>query len=766
MRKIFRHVWTGAKAFALTAVMSLGFVQSAGAQTSGSSVAVDKNFTVCPLNVDGLPAKILGVTINSDGKGEAGATAIGEYLKNKGIDVVALSEDFNYHNAIVEALGDGYKWGSYRGGLTTDKYEANIRFNTDGLEFLTKLPTSFSNESWTDWSQSYGKLTNGSDELIKKGYRYYTVNLGDGVLVDFYTMHMDANDAAEDNDARASQWEQLCNAILGSNSNRPVIVMGDTNSRYTRDNIYGKFINPLSGKYYVTDAWVQLCRGGVAPTFGDEALVVPDDKKLDPEAYKSNEIVDKVIYLNPKDATYKLTANTIDFDAANYQNDGSLLGDHVPVIVGFNVNGEVVTKFEATAANEWWRGEELVGNDQEVYLYNVGTQYFISQDTKPTYKDIENATIWYVRNGDNGDGTYTIDDGNSVNAEKYRLRMDGTKTNGVDVGLVQKSGATNFGIAAGTTTDKGNAYKFTNTYYVFPKRELHYFNIDGSKYTGAVTPSTNNDWLLISQTQKETYEKYDSLYNVAKGYLHADGLSGELDNELAGVLKNTANSNYDKSADDIKSLEDIIEAIKKWFYRDVKVTTAKYATLCLPWNATVPENVTVYYATKYDANVGYVHLEKYEGNVIPGHTGFVIFSDVDATTNYRFYYSPKSAAQPDGNILSGTVDGIAHEDLSFDKYDYLLLGNENRGVGFYVLKKTSYIPACRAYIQVAHGESTNNSYAAFDFNGESAINGVNTTTDAKVVAVYGLSGEKRNAMQHGINIVKMSDGTVKKVLVK
>lgn len=763
MRKIFRRVWTGAKAFALTAIMSLGFVQGAEAQTSGSSVAVDKNFTVCPLNVDGLPAKILGITINPDGKGETGATAIGEYLKNKGIDVVALSEDFNYHNAIVDALGDGYKWGSYRGGLTTDKYEANIRFNTDGLEFLTKLPTSFSNESWTEWSQSYGKFTNGSDELIKKGYRYYTVNLGDGVLVDFYTMHMDANDAAEDNAARATQWEQLCNAILNSHSNRPVIVMGDTNSRYTRDDIYGKFITPLSDKYDVTDAWVQLCRGGVAPTLGDEALVVPDDKKLDPEAYKSNEIVDKVIYLNPKDATYKLTANTIDFDAANYQNDGSLLGDHVPVIVGFNVNGEVVTKFEATAANNWWRGEELVGNDQEVYLYNVGTQYFISQDTKPTYKDIKNATIWRIHNGDNGDGTYTIND---CTEDGYRLRMDATAPlfQSTKVGLVKGSGATNFGIAAGTTTDKGNAYKFTNTYGL--KRELHYFNIDGSEYTGAVTPSTDNDWLLISQTQKETYEKYDSLYNVAKGYLHADGLSNELDNELADVLKNTANSNYDKSAGDIKSLEDIIEAIKKWFYRDVKVTTAKYATLCLPWNAQVPENVTVYYATKYDANVGYVHLEKYEGNVIPGHTGFVIFSDVNETTNYRFFYSPESAAQPDGNILSGTVDGIAHEGLSFDKYDYLLLGNKSRGVGFYVLDETSYIPACRAYIQVAHGEGTKNSYAAFDFNGEAGVEGVNASSVAKVVAVYGISGEKRSTMQHGLNIVKMSDGTVKKVMVK
>lgn len=756
MRKIFRRVWTGAKAFALTAIMSLGFVQGAEAQTSGSSVAVDKNFTVCPLNVDGLPAKILGITINPDGKGEAGATAIGEYLKNKGIDVVALSEDFNYHNAIVDALGDGYKWGSYRGGLTTDKYEANIRFNTDGLEFLTKLPTSFSNESWTDWSKSNGKFTNGADELIKKGYRYYTVNLGDGVLVDFYTMHMDADDAAEDNAARATQWEQLCNAILKSNSGRPIIVMGDTNSRYTRDDIYGKFITPLSSKYDVTDAWVQLCRGGEAPTRGDEALVVPDDKKLDAEAYKSNEIVDKVIYLNPKDATYKLTANTIDFDVANYQKDGELLGDHVPVIVGFNVKGDVVTEFVPQAANDWWRGEEWVGNGQQVYLFNVGKKYFISNDFAPTMTDINNAPMWGIWGGDE----FTISN------DTHRLKMGQLKQ---DQGVVESTGATTFNNHEAGITE-GSHRIGLKKFVTFGDMHTHFFAMAEEKgemiYTAAETKDTNLDWFLISQTQKETYEKYDSLYTVAKDYLHADGLSSELDNELANVLETTANSNYDKSANDIKSLEDIIEAIKKWFCRDVKVTTAKYATLCLPWNAKVPENVTVYYATKYDANVGYVHLEKYEGNVIPGHTGFVIFSDVDATTNYRFYYSPESAAQPAGNILSGTVDGIAHEDLSFDKYDYLLLGNKSRGVGFYVLDETSYIPACRAYIQVAHGEGTKNSYAAFDFNGEAGVEGVNASTTAKVVAVYGISGEKRSAMQHGLNIVKMSDGTVKKVMVK
>lgn len=34
-----------------------------------------KSFSVCALNVDGLPNKILGIEINPDGKGADGATA-------------------------------------------------------------------------------------------------------------------------------------------------------------------------------------------------------------------------------------------------------------------------------------------------------------------------------------------------------------------------------------------------------------------------------------------------------------------------------------------------------------------------------------------------------------------------------------------------------------------------------------------------------------------------------------------------------------------
>lgn len=57
--------------------------------------------------------------------------------------------------------------------------------------------------------------------------------------------------------------------------------------------------------------------------------------------------------------------------------------------------------------------------------------------------------------------------------------------------------------------------------------------------------------------------------------------------------------------------------------------------------------------------------------------------------------------------------------------------------------------------------------AAEDFiNATTGINEIGSTTDAKVSEIYGVNGVRKSQLTKGLNIVKMSDGTVKKVLVK
>ena len=522
------------KNIAISALLVCGVTNRTQAQkaTTPNSHHISKTITVCPFNVDGLPPTILGIPINSDGLGEEGAKAIGDYIAQSGVNFYAFSEDFNYHNSLVANLTDLYQIGAYRGGITAGNMSGTT-FNTDGLEFLSKYPFTFSQESWTKWNKSYGKTSNGSDELIMKGFRHYVVDLGDNAFIDFYIMHMDADTAPEDNAARASQWEQLRDAILANKSGHPIIVMGDTNSRYTRDDILNLFINPIeqTGSYEVKDAWVELCKSSTYPTLGSDALMVNE------LGYKEGEIVDKVIYLNPKGDGLHIEATAFDVD------ENMDKSDHKPVIVTLNIEGAT---FAANDASQWWRGEDITSfTSQPAYIYNVGSGIFIS-GTSPSVKNIDEAYTWNIT----GSSPYTFACNNSTADRIYMTNSLGWKA-----GIKEKSGASDFTVEEGTTQDKGHAYKLSVS-----SRGTRYFNVDGDHYSAATTKSNMNDWLFISQEQKEAYQSYKQLYDKANSYRQYE-ISSNLTDQLDKTLEETMQGSYDTYANDQQALKTIIQQV-------------------------------------------------------------------------------------------------------------------------------------------------------------------------------------------------------------
>ncbi|MDD7103359.1 MAG: hypothetical protein PUI30_00710, partial [Bacteroidales bacterium] len=144
-----------------------------------------------------------GVTVNGDGPGAVGTQAIGQYIVDKGIDILGLSEDFNYNGDLIVGLQNNYHMGTWRGRIDASGIFSGLHFNTDGLMFLLKNQNSsgqnmsYSNETWVQWEESLGGLSNGANENVDKGYRFYTVNLGDNVKIDVYILHMNTaeNDA-------------------------------------------------------------------------------------------------------------------------------------------------------------------------------------------------------------------------------------------------------------------------------------------------------------------------------------------------------------------------------------------------------------------------------------------------------------------------------------------------------------------------------------------------------------------------------------------
>ena len=290
----------------------------------------ESNFTAVALNVDGLPNKVAFVTLNEDGPGSEGSKLISQYLAKKQYDVLGLSEDFNYHGSLTSALTDDYGSGTVRATLSLTNL--SIPFDTDGLNVLWKKSNvSISNESWTRWTTS---TSTEGNQYVKKGFRHYDMTIGEGMTIDLYVMHMDAGDATA---SREAQWQQLANAINGSDNSRPKLIIGDTNSRWTREDIHGHFTALLNG-YDMNDAWVELCLDNKYPTttMGD----LTDES--DPGNYANYEVVDKIIYLNPrgydlpqlKAKSYKIEQDYT-YGTVQGSDNSQRLGDHRPVVVEF-----------------------------------------------------------------------------------------------------------------------------------------------------------------------------------------------------------------------------------------------------------------------------------------------------------------------------------------------------------------------------------------------------------------------------------------------
>lgn len=746
---------------------------------------VRKTFTACALNIDGLPQTMAGVTVNGDGPGSDGTQAIGRYIVNKGIDIVGCSEDFNYNGDLVVGLGENYQMGRWRGRIDISGIGSLIgvsTIDTDGLMFLLRNTNfkdsqsmSFYDESWTQWNESLGGIREGANTLVKKGYRFYTVNLGDGVKIDVYVLHMNTAETDAQIVVQDNQLTQLADAVKANTNGHPKLIIGDTNCRYTRNKITDNLITPLSQLYDIKDVWVEKFRGGNAPDYTpnvNDDIVVTD--KTSSAAYETGEIVDKIFYLVPKGSKLSMTLDDLVFDADNYKKgDGTLLGDHVPVIAKFTITGTISTNdFNPAPQSDFWEGELLekatteTTNNGGIYIYNVGSGFYItgSAGSNPSVKDINSAEKWGVYY-DSNNKTATISKGD------LRIRMDASTRGGV--GIITKGlyGATDFTVVQSTITS--GAYRFDAKYTSIVNKNLHHFQISDGKYAGAKESSLDAtmDWLFISEAQKTAYNKYLTAYEDAKKLLDTkeDYLNEEvaLKSELEDILLETMNTKYSNSVANTKKLNDIIYKINNpWTFTKKITVGAKYATICLPYNTKVPEGVTVKVVTEYTPGSHYVKTADFAnaGEVMPANNGFLLYAEnITEDTKYTFVSTSKTASAPGVNLLFGNVERRTdYDNLS----DVFVLANKSKGVGFYHLKSGENLAANVAYLRIADNSIDANAKVFID-DSTTGVEAIETEKSiASPAAIYDTLGRQAKAMRRGVNIVRMSDGSVRKVIIK
>ncbi|MDD7189874.1 MAG: hypothetical protein PUH41_05155 [Prevotella sp.] len=199
------------------------------------------------------------------------------------------------------------------------------------------------------------------------------------------------------------------------------------------------------------------------------------------------------------------------------------------------------------ASTEFWMGEEAA--EGMFYLYNVGAKIFVTDNT-PSETDINKATLWTASVSDNS-FSFTDEKGNLV------ITMNNLSAKITKKGYF--TSATKFGLETGTTKGKGNAYKLA-----LGQIKPHYFNVDNGKYTRAHTPGDFNDWLFISEVQKNAYTEYVDLFNKAKSYTEGDSkLTDAIVKQINDALKSYNYNTYEdggkaKLKAAIKAAEDFI----------------------------------------------------------------------------------------------------------------------------------------------------------------------------------------------------------------
>ena len=300
--------WAGlaSPALALLVLALLTPAVAAGLRAHASVARAESSggFSVLTYNIAGLPEPLSSAPTPR----QPSTTAIGARLAP--YDLVNVQEDFNYHADLYAADSHPHR--------TPTSGGAGIG---SGLNMLSDSPyRDFARVRWTSCQLDSG------DCLTPKGFTFTRVRLAEGVYVGVYNLHTNAGTSAGDEESRAANLDQLSAYIRTHSAGDAVIVMGDTNARYTRAK---DTIARFAADNELSDAWVQLERGGEAPAAGSDPLLCDENAVTD-----ACEVVDKVLYRGSR---------LVSLTATDYRNEhhtfldpsGAMLSDHYPVSVRF-----------------------------------------------------------------------------------------------------------------------------------------------------------------------------------------------------------------------------------------------------------------------------------------------------------------------------------------------------------------------------------------------------------------------------------------------
>lgn len=193
---------------------------------------------------------------------------------------------------------------------------------------------------------------------------------------------------------------------------------------------------------------------------------------------------------------------------------------------------------------------------------------------------------------------------------------------------------------------------------------------------------------------------------------------------------------------------------------DVKIDgNLKYVTRIFPFAPTLPDGVIAYSCSETSGDVLTLAIDDSPA----ANTPYILYAESDKDNNLEGW-GTATATSYEGGLFTGV-----YEDTTAPVNSYVLQYNDEKFAFYKVAKdEEPTVPAYRCYLTVGGGSgSGSGARASFFFpDGDiTKIKAVEALTSGKV-QIFNASGAQIPALQKGMNIIRMGDGTTQKVMVK
>ena len=202
----------------------------------------------------------------------------------------------------------------------------------------------------------------------------------------------------------------------------------------------------------------------------------------------------------------------------------------------------------------------------------------------------------------------------------------------------------------------------------------------------------------------------------------------------------------------------------------VKLAAGKYATRIYPFAPQPIDGITFYSCAEAEGNaLTLVSVETPEACV-----PYILGNDAEGATEAISIEQAGVDIHVNDTYTAGYLTGVfAPKTLvaSTEVSNYVLQTqkdkNGNDKQSFYIVSESNItVPAYRAYLTVPTDVAGNVKAFNLAVDDATAINALDALTSGAYEGIYTVDGMKLNRIEKGVNILKMADGTTRKVVVK